>query len=473
MTKKNRRKNRVKNTGYGSNVSSHSRSALRNSFGAGSGCDIGASFQINPVQPFQQRITDSYNMYQQFWEAEKIIDIPANDALRNGWSLEGIEPETEKTIVNAADALHVTDKILEALKMERLEGGAVILMCIAGDNDDTALPVDLSSIKPNSLKSLNVIPAHKITHSSYNNDPFSVDYGNPETYLINGIKVHRSRLIIFDGQPISKDVSNGYMVDSQRGFGQGKLEKIRDDIVRAVGTRAAAFELINRSGTTIMSADLSSMGNGFNEGDKALQQLADIANQINMYKSALLDAGVGGGSPTTIQSITPAFGSIPELLMSYLQVLSAASDIPATRFLGQAPGGLNATGQSDLENYYGRIETDQNTRITPRIMQLLEVLGRSCIGQNFTTTDITIFWPPLWTENRAQKAATDKTVVDKYALLVQVGAMSDEDALVGMKEESAIPESVDADNEPGFEFEEQRIDETQVAEQLLDANSTV
>src|SRR6185312_12636580 len=78
------------------------------------------------------------------------------------------------------------------------------------------------------------------------------------------------------------------------------------------------------------------------------------------------------------------------------QVLSAASDIPATRFLGQSPGGLNATGDSDLENYYGRLEGEQEQTLKPQLMQLLEVQGRSDIDRGFRAADCDINFPPLW-----------------------------------------------------------------------------
>lgn len=50
--------------------------------------------------------------------------------------------------------------------------------------------------------------------------------------------------------------------------------------------------------------------------------------------------------------------------MSFAQ-LQRGLDILATRFLGQAPGGLNATGESDLQNYYNMIDAFQRLVIGP------------------------------------------------------------------------------------------------------------
>lgn len=36
--------------------------------------------------------------------------------------------------------------------------------------------------------------------------------------------------------------------------------------------------------------------------------------------------------------------------------ISGAAGIPVTRLFGRSPAGLNATGESDLQNYYDKIE---------------------------------------------------------------------------------------------------------------------
>lgn len=73
----------------------------------------------------------------------------------------------------------------------------------------------------------------------------------------------------------------------------------------------------------------------------ALAKLEEICKQISLYRGAVID-----NPNADVQQHAASFGSVPELVMSFAQLLSAASDIPATRFLGQAPGGLNAPGKA-------------------------------------------------------------------------------------------------------------------------------
>jgi Protein of unknown function (DUF1073) len=48
----------------------------------------------------------------------------------------------------------------------------------------------------------------------------------------------------------------------------------------------------------------------------------------------------------------------------------SAADIPATRFIGKSPDGMNATGESDIRNYHDRLASDQKVKCTPLLTRL-------------------------------------------------------------------------------------------------------
>ena len=93
--------------------------------------------------------------------------------------------------------------------------------------------------------------------------------------------------------------------------------------------------------------------------------------------------------------VTASFGGLTRHSVGLLQVVSGAVDIPATRFLGMSPAGLNATGESDIRNYYDKIKADQENKLQPALAILDEVIIRSTFG----TRDPDIcdtgrsFWP--------------------------------------------------------------------------------
>ena len=93
---------------------------------------------------------------------------------------------------------------------------------------------------------------------------------------------------------------------------------------------------------------------------------------------------------------------LPDIIRTYLAICAGAGDIPVTRMLGDPPKGMNATGDSDIRNYYDRVSVDQNMHIKPALARLDQVLVRSALG----TYDDTIFynWNPLWQMDQMQRA---------------------------------------------------------------------
>lgn len=441
---RNRQRQRISNSAYGANVNQTFMSALASHrSGAGTCSDMGASYSVQPLPMMQFRLQRAYNLYQSTWEGRKIIDIPAADILRHGWNYDCASPEVVTALSNADAQYHMLQKLNEALRIERLEGGSVILLGVSDYQNDPSKPLSLDTIGVGDLQFLHVIPRHRMSVQQICTDPFDPCYGSPELYNINGQTVHKSRLIIFSGNPLTTAVNDYDKSSPQDGFGYGVLDCLHDDIVQARGTRQAAFQLVNKTGMFLMIGPLLDML-ATNEGDAKVEMMQDIMLQLSTYKGALINSDAN--SPTNIETISPNFAAVPDLIDKFLAVLSAGSDIPATRFLGQAPGGLNATGESDLENYYGRLTSEQTYKLKPALQQYLEVMGRSVLGPSFSSTNIDITFDPLWTLSDAELATIESTKRASYAQLVAQGILTDDEAVREMQTEGILSDSLERDD---------------------------
>ena len=108
-------------------------------------------------------------------------------------------------------------------------------------------------------------------------------------------------------------------------------------------------------------------------------QLIKRFSEANVAKSVI--NGILMDAEEEWQRIGVNFQGMPEILQMYLQIAAGAADIPMTRFAGMSPAGLNATGESDLHNYYDRIASDQNLRLTPALEKLDKAIVRSALGK--------------------------------------------------------------------------------------------
>ncbi len=404
------------------------QNVLASPSGANGSGDRGAGW--NPVRRDSPMMKERQltELYYSDWAAKKIVNIPVEDMLREPFKFTGLDDDLIDEIESEFDRLKIMSKLSMALKLERLLGGCCILMGV-GQGDDPEQPLDLNSLDYGCLKWLHVIPRSRIARTIYTLDPFSPGYGEPEKYIIQGKTVHRSRMIIFDGEPLTPNGGSELLAYTMRrndGFGQSVLEALEEDIHRATGTRQGAFNLVNVASVMAITTDLMSLKASAGGNDR-LDELEQIAQQVSIYRAAILDGGADGKG-TTLSNISASFGSVPELLMSFLQVLSAASDIPAARFIGQAPGGLNATGDSDLENYYNSIGAKQRQRLRPNLMQLLEVMGRSLFGNDFDITGVDIEFPPLWNLSESEESTVRTNDGNMLIALAGAGIISTTEA---------------------------------------------
>ena len=368
---------------------------------------------LNPYynNNYYARWTKYTQLYYTSWEARKIVEIPVDDAFRVKPNFVGVTDDEKMKLLNAMDKIGGWEKMRRAAIQERLLGGCALYLGVANDkSDDASQPIDLKTIDIGDLKFLNVISLNQITNPEYDTDPFSPGYDKPKYYMINGIKTHISRLIIFDGDPLfnysTQRLLQNFRINPQ-GFGESVLAPLWDSIIRCVGTQQAAYQLAQKASVMMVKSENLLTLEGTKKGEEAIRQLEEMAEQVSIYRAAILK-----GKGVEVQETAAQFGSVPELMMSFIQILSAGSDVPASRFIGQAPGGLNATGEGDLENYYNSIASYQETRLDPKYEKLFDVLGPSVLGQQEWARikpGFELEFESLWNLDGQEKATVDET----------------------------------------------------------------
>jgi phage-related protein (TIGR01555 family) len=89
-------------------------------------------------------------------------------------------------------------------------------------------------------------------------------------------------------------------------------------------------------------------------------------------------------------------------------LLSADTGYPITRLFGVSPGGMNATGESDMRNYYDNVRSVQSTDLKPVLLYILRIISE---WQKIPEPYITFL--PLQTMNEKEQAELEKEKVDK------------------------------------------------------------
>jgi len=345
---------------------------------------------------------DATNAYRGTWLARKVIDIPAMDSCRKwrGWSadqaqISAIESEEKR--------LGLQQKVLEALIRARLAGGAALY--IGTGQSDPMQPLKPESISKGGIKHINVLSKRVLQAGELDRDPESPGYGRPAYYNLSSgtagqLRIHPSRLVILQGA-----TKPDPELDTGDGWGDSVLLAISKAIKDADSTAGNIASLVFEAKVDVIKIPnfMSMLSDpAYEEQMLKRMQLAMMAKGIN--GALLLDA------EEDYEQKQAQFGGLTDLMMAFMQLTSGASDIPMTRLLGQSPGGMNASGESDLRNYYDRISSGQELVLGPSLQVLDECLIRSALGSR--PEEVFYNWRSLWQTTDTERATIGKTTAD-------------------------------------------------------------
>ncbi len=349
------------------------------------------------------------NAYRGTWLARKVIDIPAMDSCRKwrGWSAD----QEQITAIEAEEKrLGLQQKVLKAMIRARLTGGAALY--IGTGQSDPMLPLKPESIGKGGIRHINVLSKRVLQAGELDLDPESPGYGLPAFYTLSSgtagqVQIHPSRLVILHGAE---------KPDPELGIGDGWGDSVLLAISKAIkdadATAANVASLVFEAKVDVIKIpNFMSMLADPEFEKQVLQrlQLAAMAKGIN--GALLLDSGEDYAQKQL------QLGGLVDLLMGFMQLTSGASDIPMTRLLGQSPGGLNASGESDLRNYYDRISSNQELVLQPSLQVLDECLIRSALGSR--PPEVFYSWRSLWQTTDTERAGIGKTTADTIKTIAE------------------------------------------------------
>lgn len=352
---------------------------------------------------------DLETAYRGDWIIRKAIDIPPFDSTRQ-WRQWKADEQQIELLEETEKTSGVQRKLQMALTKARLYGGSVIII---GCDDRTGTmdkPLDVEKIGQGDLRFLHVLTRWGISPAGRRIDDLSSPwFGEPEYYerrnglvgsdrammplemSAGNLRIHPSRVIRLNGlDHPDEDTALEIWGDS--------VINIIDDAVRAAGTvHGSIAALISEAKVDIINVpNLTEIFSSPAGTKKLVDRFQGVNEAKSIINSILLDG------EEKWQRLGVTFTGMPDVMQMYLLIVCGAVDIPATRFLGQSPVGMNATGESDTRNYYDRLKSDQTTRTTPVMSPLDEILIRTTFGSRDKA--IWYEWSPLWQLSEKEKA---------------------------------------------------------------------
>ena len=349
------------------------------------------------------RMTDNYallnSLYRDNWVVQNVVGLMVDDMLREWYKLKGnIAPEMQDALDRVERQTRTRARLNEGMRWGRLYGGAAGLILIKGQ-EDLSKPLDLDMVFPGSFQGLYILdrwqgvtPNMELVFEGGDPVPESYSITDARGYTVTN--VHHSRLIRFTGRdlPFLEKVAEMY-------WGESEVEALYKEVVAHDNVSANMAALTFQANINTMEVkgleQLFSIGSG-----QAQRRFWNVMQAQSVLRSNFGTQLVEEGTKLTNTQYT--FTGLQEVYESMALNLCGASHYPMTKLFGRSPAGMNATGESDIKNYYDYVDSQREAKLRPALQKLLPVLCMSAWG--FVPDDLDFTFPPLWTPTAMETA---------------------------------------------------------------------
>lgn len=345
----------------------------------------------------------------------KIIDAPAEEAIKHGFELQDVtDAKINDFISEALDELEWENAAATAIKWSRLFGGSIIVMLI-DDGRGIDEPLDWKNIK--SIDELRVferaivVPDETSMYRYVPGNPLGGNrYGEPEFYTVSSrygfFNVHESRCLVFRNGRVPEFSANSiYQL-----WGIPEYVRMKQALANSELAYGSAPKMLERCVQAVYKMKNLAEELSTEDGEQnVLKRLEVIDLARGLLNSIAID---NEGEDYDFKTFS--FSGVADVIDSTCNMLSAVSNIPQTILFGRSPAGMNATGTSDLENWYNYIERVQKTQVKKNLRYLLSVIFQAGMyhGEIDEIPKIKISFNPLWSLSEQDKANVDKVKAD-------------------------------------------------------------
>lgn len=414
-----------------------------------------------------------------------LVEALPDEMTREGWvvNIEG-EPELQEDVNAYIEGLGFAERLKEALYWSRQHGGAGILVGADDGAIDLGQPLDLDRIS--TIQFFTTLTRWELYPMYYYGDPLAPKYGHPSVFYLQQLfglpqeiadvgghmggafipqsnsmmammlnypevtlkatakgyegrgvlsgkagslittaqplrTVHESRFLLFDGVPVTRTqrVRNN-------GWGDSVFTRVYEVLRDYDLSWGGVCNLLQDYAQGVYNIQgLADLMTGNDDGVIAARaQLLDLTRSL--ARAIVLDAGSKDVPPESFhREVTPLTG-LADIMQQLALRLATAARMPVSLLLGQAPSGLNATGDSDIRWYYDRIKSKQNEQLTPVIKRLMKIVFATKDGptKGKEPKNWSITHNSLWQLGNLEEAQRRFQIAQADNLYAQMGAVT-------------------------------------------------
>lgn len=324
-------------------------------------------------------------------------------------------------------------------------GGCLIY--VDTDDEDLLSALDEKSLN-HSIKGYVLIEPINIYPGRYNStNPLRADYFIPETWFVLGQEVHASRLLYLAADEVSMLLKPAYNF-----FGIAPAQIAADSVSHFIKDREAASRLLHKYSLLVFKTDMGSALYSGNPEElySRVKVLADFRDNNSVI---IIDK-----EDEDIVTVTTSLAGVTDVVRLSLELMPIMFRQPLTKFLGISPGGMNATGESDENNWNEYVLSQCEKQLRKPVKRLLELIQYDLFGEVDECIDF--IFKVQSSNDEVKEINNNKIKADTYVQLTTAGIISPEEARKALAEDEksgfnsidvdAVPEVSETGNEDLF-----------------------
>lgn len=350
-------------------------------------------------------------LYKTYGILGKVVDIPVDDAYKNGGFDLDADSISEDEIKELQDKVIEEDieKIKTAQKWARLFGGGAL---IALSGNDLSKPLRVESLYNQPLEFMAVdrwqinysLPNVQMRGGKWELTQYDGYIDGRQKEFLGTNEIHPSRVFIVQGKK-----APWLIMQQVQGWGISVYEQIFQDMSQFFKSRNVLFELLDEAKTDVLKLATLQTALSSAQGERALQKMVDMIARNKNYKSQITLS-----KDDEYEQKQISFSGFEGILKEIRIMMSGSANMPVNKLWGEGVTGFGS-GEDSLENYNSQIENEIRTPANGLIKWVLKLRCYQLFGRDIE--DLVKTWKTL----RVLSAIDEQNITDhKLANVLQL-----------------------------------------------------
>lgn len=383
------------------------------------------TFQNNQYAPMTLMWTVLMYSYKTHGLIQTAIDMPVLDALRGGLELSSdqLDPDDIRTLEDYLEENAVLERIGDAFIWARLFGGGALIINSQVEGVDTGEPLG-DEIMDGPIE---FYDACRWELTCERRIPKNGKYG------YYGKQIDQSRVLTILGKRAP------WLIRAQLSdWGMSEYERMVEDFNLFLRTRNVIYELLEEAKVDVYSLKNFTTQLASSTGTQLTQRRVQMMNQIKNFNNALIM-----DKDDMYEQKQVTFGGLAEMMKENRMGIASALRMPMSKLFGMASTGFSS-GQDDIENYNGMIESEVRQPMKMVVRKVLRMVVKHLFHDDL---QINFEFKPLRMLSALDEETINTSKANRYNALYDRMLMSSKEVGEALQKDNLVPIQLQAEQD--------------------------